>query len=102
MTISMWLNCSKFSFIGLKTLWKKEKTLVTSGLSFSYSAFKMLLFQGRKKSALCGNWFYRCYNFVCTFSKMLSKALQSPSLVLVKPRENMNNVSCRLDMTEKC
>ena len=30
----------------------------------------------------------------------LSKTLQSPSLVLVKPRKDINNVSCRRDMTE--
>ena len=30
----------------------------------------------------------------------LDKMLQSPSLVLVKPRKDMNNVSCRRDMTE--
>ena len=30
----------------------------------------------------------------------LGKILQSPSLVLVKPRKDMNNVNCRRDMTE--
>ena len=30
----------------------------------------------------------------------LGKTLQSPSLVLVKPRKDMNNVSCRRDITE--
>ena len=30
----------------------------------------------------------------------LGKTLPSPSLVLVKPRKNMNNVSCGRDMTE--
>ena len=30
----------------------------------------------------------------------LGKTLQSPSLVLVKPRKDMNNVSCRCDLTE--
>ena len=30
----------------------------------------------------------------------LGKTLQSPSLVLVKPRKDMNNVSCRCDMTK--
>ena len=34
-----------------------------------------------------------------TWSETLS-ILQSPSLVLVKPRKDMNNVSCRRDMTE--
>ena len=31
----------------------------------------------------------------------LGKTLQSPSLVLLKPREDMNNVSCCHGMTEK-
>ena len=30
----------------------------------------------------------------------LDKTLQSPSLVLVKPRKDMNNVNCNHDMTE--
>ena len=30
----------------------------------------------------------------------LGKTLQSPSLVLVKPRKDMNNVSCCRDITE--
>ena len=30
----------------------------------------------------------------------LGKTLQSPSLVLVKPRKDMNDVSCRCDLTE--
>ena len=30
----------------------------------------------------------------------LGKTLQSPSLVLLKPRKDMNNVRCRRDMTE--
>ena len=30
----------------------------------------------------------------------LGKTLQSPSLVLVKSRKDMNNLSCRRDVTE--
>ena len=30
----------------------------------------------------------------------LGKTLQSPSLVLMKPRKDMNNVSCRRDISE--
>ena len=45
----------------------------------------------------------------CIFSLIIFKLgqnvcldkLQSPSLVLVKPRKDMNNLSCRCDMTEK-
>ena len=29
-----------------------------------------------------------------------ARQLQSPSLVLVKPKNNMNNVSCQRDMTD--
>ena len=36
-------------------LWEKEKLLVTSNFSFSHSAFKRLVSQGRKKVLLCGN-----------------------------------------------
>ena len=38
-----------------KTLWEKEKLLVTSNFSFSHSVFKRLVSQGRQKVSLCGN-----------------------------------------------
>ena len=37
---------------GQKTLWKKEKLLVTSNLSFSHSVFKRLELQTRKNQSL--------------------------------------------------
>ena len=40
---------------GKKTLWEKEKLLVTSNFSFSHSVFKSLVSQGRQKVSLCGN-----------------------------------------------
>ena len=40
---------------GLKTLWEKEKLLITSNFSFSHSVFKKLISQGRQKVLLCGN-----------------------------------------------
>ena len=40
---------------GQKTLWEKEKLLVTSNFSFSHSVFKRLVSQGRQKESLCGN-----------------------------------------------
>ena len=45
MTFSMWLKRSRFfffffSWIGWKTLWKKEKMLVTSVFSFFHNVFK--------------------------------------------------------------
>ena len=39
----------------LKTMWEKEKLLVTSNFSFSNSVFKRLVSQGRQKVSLCGN-----------------------------------------------
>ena len=38
-----------------KTLWVKEKLLVTSNFSFSHSVFQRLVSQGRPKVLLCGN-----------------------------------------------
>ena len=40
---------------GQKTLWEKEKLLVTSNFSFSPSVSKRLVSQGRQKVSLCGN-----------------------------------------------
>ena len=39
---------------GLKTLWEKEKLLVTSSFSFSHSVFKRLVLQTRKNQNLFG------------------------------------------------
>ena len=38
-----------------KTLWEKEKLLVTSNFSFSHCVFKRLVSPGRQKVSLCGN-----------------------------------------------
>ena len=39
---------------GLKTLWEKEKLLVTSNFSFSHSVFKRFVLQTRKNQGLFG------------------------------------------------
>ena len=44
----------KSSLKGLKTLWEKEKLLITSNFSFSLSVFKRLLLQTRKNQGLFG------------------------------------------------
>ena len=42
------------SLIGYKTMWEKEKLLVTSNFSFSSSVFKRLVQQTRKDKGLFG------------------------------------------------
>ena len=42
------------SLKGYKTLWEKEKLLVTSNFSFSHSVFKRLVQQTRKNQGLFG------------------------------------------------
>ena len=42
------------SLKGWKTLWEKEKLLVTSNFSYSYSVYERLLQQTRKKQGLFG------------------------------------------------
>ena len=38
-----------------KTLWEKEKLLVTSNFSFSHSVFEKIISKGHQKLSLCGN-----------------------------------------------
>ena len=38
-----------------KTLWEKEKLLVTSNFSFYYNVFHSYIFLVRQNSGLCGN-----------------------------------------------
>ena len=54
MTISNLMKMAESCLIGYKTLWEKEKLLVTSNFSFSRSVFKRLVSQGRQKVLLCG------------------------------------------------
>ena len=54
MTILTLLNKAESSPNGLKTLWEKEKLLVTSNFSFSHSVFKRLVMQTRKNHDLFG------------------------------------------------
>ena len=49
---------------GQKTLWEKEKLLVTSNFSFSHSVFKRLQLQTRKNQGLFGK---RLINTLCLF-----------------------------------
>ena len=39
---------------GQKTMWEKEKLLVTSNFSFSHSVFKRLVLETRKNQGLFG------------------------------------------------
>ena len=52
---------------GQKTLWEKEKLLVTGNFSFSRSVFERLVSQGRQKVSLCGNGL----KTLCEHEKML-------------------------------
>ena len=51
----IWRKWQKVIQMGKKTLWEKEKLLITSNFSFSQGVFKMLVSQGRQKVSLCGN-----------------------------------------------
>ena len=44
------------SLNGWKTLWEKEKLLVTSNFSFFHSVFKRLVLQTGKNQGLFGKW----------------------------------------------
>ena len=55
MTISNLMKMAESHPNGKKTLWEKEKLLVTSIFSFSHNVFKRLVSQGHQKVSLCGN-----------------------------------------------
>ena len=57
--LKLWI----LSWIGLKTLWEKEKMLVTSIFSFSHNVFKSFLFQGCLKSGLFGKGLMQEYKY---------------------------------------
>ena len=73
-----------------KTVREKEKLLVTSNFSFSHSVFKRLVLQTRKNHGLFG----KGMSILCGKVKT-----QSPSILLVKPRKDMNNVTGLCGMT---
>ena len=57
MTISNVVKMAESSTDGQKTLWEKEKLLVTSNFSFSDNVFKRLILQTRKNQGLFGKGF---------------------------------------------
>ena len=60
---------------GQKTLWEKEKLLVTSNFSFSRSVFKKLVLQTRKNQGLFGKRVKRLYQHFTTRSFAKHSAL---------------------------
>ena len=51
---------AEISLNGQKTLWAKEKLVVTSNFSFSHSVFKRLILQTRKNKSLFGKGLILC------------------------------------------
>ena len=67
-----------------KTLWEKEKLLVTSNFSFSHSVFKRLVSQGRQKVSLCGNGLnYSFYILIGNLSFSVRKFNQHEFLSII-------------------
>ena len=64
---------------GKKTLWEKEKLLITSNFSFSDSVFKRLVSQGRQKVSLCGNGLWKTKEKI-TMYHSTSNTLQEKAL----------------------
>ena len=54
MTVSNLMKMAESSPNGLKTLWEKEKLLVTSNFSFSHSVFKGVILQTDKNQGFFG------------------------------------------------
>ena len=72
-----------------KTLWEKEKLLVTSNFSFSYSVFKSLVMQTRKNQGLFGKGLKKAeWNHHKESVRLIKKTISSRSncwCVLILP-----------------
>ena len=60
---------------GKKTLWEKEKLLVTSNFSFSHSVFKRLVSQERQKVSLSGNGLSLTFTFIYLINFVVIKKI---------------------------
>ena len=77
-TISKWIKMAESSQDHWKTVWKKEKLLITSNFSFSHSVFTRLVLQTRNSQGLFTKGII--YTFFIrrqTFSASLHKRLES-------------------------
>ena len=63
-TISNLMKMEESSPSGYKTLWEKEKLLITSNFSFSHSVFKRLRLQTRKNQGLFGKGLNKCSSLI--------------------------------------
>ena len=72
---------------GYKTLWEKEKLLVTSNFSFSHSVFKRLVSLGHQNVLLCGNGL-TLYHTILTFNDHVEKKAFK---IIVGRGENADN-----------
>ena len=72
MTVSNLMKMAESYLNGQKTLWEKEKLLVTSNFSFSHSVFKIIEPQTRKNQGLFGKGL-KCFSsflrLVCAVSE---------------------------------
>ena len=77
---------------GKKTLWEKEKLLVTSNFFFSHSVFKRLLQHTSKNKGLFGKWLicrsktirFRIHSVFLTLSVLLSHVQIFPNVKIIQ------------------
>ena len=78
----------------LKTLWEKEKMLVTSIFSFSYDVFKRHFPVDHKKSGLCGKGLsnYDKYHMAClnSYAIVISEMIHIIEPYCVKMQINIS------------
>ena len=79
--------------IGQKTLWKKEKMLVTSIFSFSCNVFKRLLFLTHENQGLFGKGLKKCSfnSLLSNPTKMLVTSIFSFLLNIIIPVKDQNH-----------
>ena len=82
MTISGLTKMAESSPNGQKTLWEKEKLLVTSNFSFSLSVFKRPVVQTRKNQGLFGKGLKA---YVTNINSFVASACQDLTVEKMQP-----------------
>ena len=81
-----WWKRKESSLNGQKTLWEKEKLLVTSNFSFPHSMFKRLLLQTRKNQGLFGKGLKESFQHTAPTLPCHHRTLYMPSWATPTPR----------------
>ena len=85
--------------IGKKTLWEKEKLLVTSNFSFSHNVFHSYIPLVRQNVALCGNGLSEDEFYVHTVQSPRAALIKNSRPILEKDQPSNSSIKLSKNLT---